>query len=80
MKVSKIGENKMQTITLKQLLNNFWRFSEPITRDEINRLDWDELMLSLNICCPDAEGKNIIISDIDFRTYHNVAVSFQIIE
>lgn len=70
----------MKIVTLNQLLTNWWRFTEPITREEIDLLDWDELMLSLNISCPDAEGQSIQISDIDMRTYHNPAVSFQLSE
>ena len=70
----------MQLVTLNQLLDQWWRFSEPIERDEIDSLDWDELMLSLEISCPQAEGKNIIVSDVDMTTYLNPAVSFTIVE
>ncbi len=66
----------MKLVNLDQLLNHWWRFKYPITRDEIDALDWDELLLSLGIYCPEAEGKNIIISDVDMTTYHNPAVSF----
>ena len=66
----------MQLVTLEQLLENWYRFTEPITRDEIDSLDWDELMLSLGIYCPEAEGKNIRITDVDMTTYLNPAVSF----
>ena len=70
----------MKTLTLNQLLQSFWRFTEPIERDEILKLDWDELMLALEISCPDAEGKNIIVSDVDMTTYRNPAVSFTLEE
>ena len=66
----------MQTVTLKQLLSNWFRFKEPITKEEIALLDWDELLLSLHIQCSQAEGKNIIVSDVDMTTYLNPAVSF----
>ena len=70
----------MKTITLNQLLESFWRFSEPIERHEILKLDWDELMLALEISCPDAEKQEVYISDIDMTTYRNPAVSFTINE
>ena len=70
----------MKLVTLEQLLEKWFRFTEPITREEIDALEWDELMLSLEISCPDAEGKNVIVSDMDMTTYHNPAVSFTIVE
>ena len=70
---------RMRLVTLEQLLEHWYRFPEPITREEIDALEWDELMLSLEISCPDAEGKNIIVSDVDMKTYHNPAVVFTII-
>ena len=70
----------MKIITLNQLLNNWWRFTETITHSDIETLEWDELMLLLNICCPDAEGQSIEISDIDMTTYRTPAVSFSLIE
>ena len=66
----------MKLVTLTQLLEHWYRFSAPIERDDIDALDWDELMLSLEISCPEAEGKNIIVSDVDMTTYLNPAVSF----
>ena len=66
----------MKLVTLNQLLENWHRFTAPIERDEIDSLDWDELLLSLEISCPEAEGKNIIVSDVDMTTYLNPAVSF----
>ena len=66
----------MKLVTLEQLLHQWWNFPEPIDREEIDALDWDELMLRLEISCPQAEGKNIIISDVDMTTYLNPAVSF----
>lgn len=68
----------MKTVTLDQLLTNWWRFTEPITHSDIETLDWDELMLLLNISCPDAEGKSLQISDIDMTTYRTPAVSFSL--
>ena len=70
----------MKLVTLEQLTNKWYRFTEPITREEIDTLDWDELLLALEISCPEAEGKNIIVSDVDMTTYHNPAVSFTIVE
>ena len=73
----------MKLVTLTQLLEHWHRFSEPIERDEIDALDWDELMLALEISCPEAEGKNIIVSDVIFekkRTFLNPSVSFTLIE
>jgi len=70
----------MKLVTLEQLLDNWYRFPEPITREEIDSFDWDELLLALEISCPEAEGKNIIVSDIDMKTYTNPAVSFSLIE
>jgi len=67
----------MKLVTLEQLLSKWWRFPETIERDEIDSLGWDELMLSLGIYCPEAEGKNIRIDDIDMTTYHNPAVVFE---
>ena len=66
----------MKLVTLEQLLEKWFRFSAPIERDEIDSLDWDELLLALEISCPEAEGKNIIVSDVDMTTYLNPAVSF----
>jgi len=66
----------MKLVTLEQLLENWYRFTEPITRDEIDSLDWDELMLSLGIYCPEAEGKNICVNDVDITTYYKPAISF----
>ena len=70
----------MKLVTLNQLLENWHRFSEPIERDEIDSLGWDELMLALEISCPQAMDKNIIVSDVDMTTYLNPAVSFSLIE
>ena len=70
----------MKLVTLTQLLEHWHRFSEPIERDEIDALDWDELMLALEISCPEAEGKNIIVSDVDMTTFLNPSVSFTLIE
>ena len=70
-------KSKMQTLTLKQLLGKWHRFQEPITREEIDLLDWDELMLSLHISCPEAEeGPSVIIDDVDMTTYNLPAVIF----
>lgn len=67
----------MQTLTRKQLLGKWHRFKEPITREEIDLLDWDELLLSLHISCPQAEeGASIVISDVDMTTYDLPAVIF----
>ena len=73
-------ENRMKLVTLTQLLENWHRFSEPITRDEIDSLGWDELMLSLGIYCPEAEDVSLEMSDVDMTTYLNPAVSFSLIE
>ena len=77
----------MKILTLKQLLAKWHTFKEPITRSDIETLDWDELMLMLNISCPQAEDsdylpyhKRIIIVDVDMATYHNPAVIFDITE
>jgi len=70
----------LKLVTLEQLLDNWYRFPEPISREEIDSLDWDELLLALEISCPEAEGKNIIVSDIDMKTYTNPAISFSLIE
>jgi len=70
----------MRLVTLEQLLAKWWIFSNPIAREEIDALDWDELMMLLGIYCPEVEGKNVIVSDIDMTTYHNPAVSFSLIE
>jgi hypothetical protein len=70
----------MKLVTLEQLLNNWWRFSEQIEPEEINQLGWDELMLCLNIYCPEAEGKDVIVSDVDMKSFHNPAVSFTLNE
>ena len=70
----------MKLVTLNQLLENWHRFSEPITRDEIDSLGWDELMLSLGIYCPEAEDASLEMSDVDMTTYLNPAVSFSLIE
>lgn len=70
----------MQIVTLNQLIENWFRFKEPITRQEIDDLDWDELMLALEISCPEAEGKNIVITDFDSHTWSNIAVSFSLVE
>lgn len=67
----------MKILTLNQLLNSWHRFAEPITRTEIDRLDWDELMLSLHICCPEAEGVHIKVTDVDMTTYDLPAVIFE---
>ena len=66
----------MKLVPLNQLFNQWFRFSAPIGRDDIDALDWDELLLSLEISCPEAEGKSIIVSDVDMTTYLNPAVSF----
>ena len=66
----------MSLVTLEQLLGNWFRFTAPITRAEIEGLDWDELMTALEIYCPDAEGKSVIVSDVDMTTYLFPAVSF----
>jgi len=66
----------MRLVTLEQLLEKWFRFSAPIGRDDIDALEWDELMLALEISCPEAEGKNIIVSDVDMTTYLNPSVSF----
>jgi len=68
----------MKILTLNQLLSKWHRFSYPIKREEINSLDWDELLLSLLISCPQAEGKDVVISDIDMTTYSMPAVSFSL--
>jgi len=68
----------MKLVTLEQLTNYWYRFTEPITREDIDALDWDELLLSLEIYCPEAEGKNVIMSDVDMTTYHNPAVLFSL--
>jgi len=70
----------MKLVTLTQLLNQWWRFPETIERDEIDALDWDELLLTLEISCPQAEGRNVVITDFDMTTYLNPAVSFTLIE
>ena len=70
----------MKLVTLKQLVENWWRFTETITHSDIETLEWDELMLLLNISCPDAEGQSIEISDIDMSTYRTPAVSFTIVK
>jgi len=70
----------MRLVTLEQLLDNWQRFTYEIERDEIGNLDWDELMLSLGIYCPQAEGKNVVVTDIDMTTYNRPAVSFSLIE
>ena len=70
----------MQLVTLNQLVENWFRFKEPITRDEIDALGWDELMLSLGIYCPEAEDVSLFMSDVDMTTYLNSAVSFSLIE
>ena len=70
----------MKLVTLNPLLENWHRFTEPIERDEIDSLGWDELMLSLGIYCPEAEDVSLFMSDVDMTTYLNPAVSFSLIE
>ena len=66
----------MELVTLEQLLGKWFRFKEPITREEIDLLDWDELLLALEISCPEAEGIDIRVDDVDMRTYDMPAVIF----
>lgn len=68
----------MELVTLEQLLGKWFRFKEPITREEIDLLDWDELMLALEISCPEAEGKNVCVDDVDMNTYNMPAVVFSL--
>lgn len=68
----------MQLVTLEELTSNWYTATTDITKEELIELDWDELLTNLNIYCPEAEGKNVVISDFDTTTYHNVAVSFQL--
>ena len=68
----------MKLVTLEQLLGKWWRFTEPITREEIDLLDWDELLLALEISCPEAEtcSKAPRVDDVDMTTYNMPAVIF----
>lgn len=66
----------MKNVSLEQLLSKWWIFEEPISREEIDLLDWDELLALLGIMCEDAGKKNIIVGDVDMKTYHNPAIAF----
>jgi len=70
----------MKNVSLTQLLSKLWIFKESISREEIDVLDWDELLTSLGITCDSAQGKNIIIGDYDMKSYHNPAVIFSLVE
>ena len=66
----------MKNVSLTQLLSKWWIFKESISREEIDVLDWDELLTGLGITCDSAQGKNITIGDYDMKTFHNPAVVF----
>jgi len=70
----------MKLITLEQLLDNWHIFTYEIERDAIDSLDWDDLMGFLGTYCPEAENRNIVVTDIDMKTYHRPAISFSLIE
>ena len=66
----------MKNVSLNELLSKWWLFEEDISREEIDLLDWDELLALLGIMCEDASNKSVIVSDVDMNTYARPAVKF----
>ena len=68
----------MKILTLNQLIENWHIFPRAITREQIDEMDLDELLLALNISCPQLDDyeNGLIITDFDFTTYHNPAITF----
>ncbi len=70
----------MRTVTLKELLAQWWTLPEGVTREQFDAMDWFELLRALGIECPEAEGRNVVIADVDEKTYGTLAVVFELRE
>ncbi len=66
----------MKIITLDELLTQWWD-THLETKEELNRLDWDEILEAIGISIEDYEGKVPIVNDFD-NLGKTVLISFSL--
>jgi hypothetical protein len=57
-----------RTVTVEHLVSQWWD-THVIDREELNDIDWDDLLSVIGLDVADIQGKEIIISDFDNTTY-----------
>lgn len=66
----------IQLLTLTELLENWHYMKQPVKYVTYRDMDMDDLFIALRIRCPEAEGKDILVSDTvadDFGYVHGVS-------
>lgn len=65
-------------VILEELLNKVWPIhNEDVEREEIDKWDWDELMVMLGLECPNCRDVDIVIKKVT-RHYDKWFVAFQL--
>lgn len=64
-------------VTAEQLCSRFWPVPGVESKEELDELDWDDLLTRMRIELHNPENKNIIVSDWDSTTYDQFHVSFE---
>jgi len=69
-------QERSRVITVAHLLDQWWALPAGMTREDVDALDWDQLLAVLGVQVEDYEGKHIVIGDFDAKTYPTLHVVF----
>lgn len=59
---------RYRVVTTQHLLGQWWdTHIPPERRDQIEEMDWDDLLATIGVQCPDCSGRDIRIGDFDER-------------
>ncbi len=69
--------NIISYVIVEELLNKAWPIHDDVEREEIDRWDWDELMVMLDLECPDCRDLDIVIKRVT-RHFNKWFVALQL--